>query len=402
MKLNSFSVGLGPLALLGCLSVPTTAFVVVSPHVLSSFQQTIPPTEEAPIQQTRLFSTSDENSVENSDVLDWNQILPYSELRAHLQEAKKPVAGVFALFNSDYTPANSREFWDKCEHVGASKDVLTTLESLVKKYGSEPVSFVRVLKFDDPIPGAMLSIADTWKSHAFHFGGNIDLDPEKATEHMEIEGKSFGDDDDDDDDDFDGDVEYMSTTKEQMDMATGTVDLPGLPSENKVVSPFENSNTSKSPINKVKLPLTKENVDKVLDEVRPMLIADGGNVSVEHVDIKTRTIYVKLQGACGTCESSKQTMQLGVNRVLRDSFETLGQIVQVDDKESELVPFDKVAAELIRISPAITAMGGKMEIVSVDGNSGVVELKYEGPNSVRESLQLAIEDIDFVTEVKFT
>lgn len=49
---------------------------------------------------------------------------------------------------------------------------------------------------------------------------------------------------------------------------------------------------------------TLENVDKVLDEVRPYLIADGGNVGVVSVDEFTRSVSLTLQGACGSCPSS--------------------------------------------------------------------------------------------------
>ena len=52
------------------------------------------------------------------------------------------------------------------------------------------------------------------------------------------------------------------------------------------------------------LELTKENVDKVLDEIRPYLIADGGNVAVVSIDDFTRSISLTLQGACGSCPSS--------------------------------------------------------------------------------------------------
>jgi hypothetical protein len=60
-----------------------------------------------------------------------------------------------------------------------------------------------------------------------------------------------------------------------------------------------------------------------------------------------------------------------------------------------------VAAEVNRINPAIIAMGGSVEIVSVDGESGIVELKFNGAQKVRAGLELAVRDIDFVQEVKF-
>lgn len=55
------------------------------------------------------------------------------------------------------------------------------------------------------------------------------------------------------------------------------------------------------------LPLTKSNVDDVLEEVRPYLIADGGNVKVVSVNADTQVIELALQGACGSCPSSTVT-----------------------------------------------------------------------------------------------
>ena len=48
--------------------------------------------------------------------------------------------------------------------------------------------------------------------------------------------------------------------------------------------------------------LTIENVERTLDELRPYLMADGGNVEV--VEIDGPIVKVRLQGACGSCPSS--------------------------------------------------------------------------------------------------
>ena len=45
------------------------------------------------------------------------------------------------------------------------------------------------------------------------------------------------------------------------------------------------------------LELTVANVDTVLDEVRPYLVADGGNVAVVGVDEATRSVQLQLEGA---------------------------------------------------------------------------------------------------------
>ena len=62
-------------------------------------------------------------------------------------------------------------------------------------------------------------------------------------------------------------------------------------------------------------PLTPYLVDKALDEVRPYLIADGGNVEVAAV--QDGVVMLRLQGACGTCPSSTATMKMGIERSLR-------------------------------------------------------------------------------------
>ena len=53
--------------------------------------------------------------------------------------------------------------------------------------------------------------------------------------------------------------------------------------------------------------LTHENVEKVLDELRPFLMADGGNVEV--VELDGPIVKVRLQGACGSCPSSTMTLK---------------------------------------------------------------------------------------------
>ncbi len=53
-------------------------------------------------------------------------------------------------------------------------------------------------------------------------------------------------------------------------------------------------------------------MEKVLDEVRPYLMADGGNV--ELVEIDGLVVKLMLKGACGSCPSSLTTMKMGIQR----------------------------------------------------------------------------------------
>lgn len=75
------------------------------------------------------------------------------------------------------------------------------------------------------------------------------------------------------------------------------------------------------------LELTGENVEAVLDEVRPYLIADGGDV--ELVEIDGLVVRLKLNGACGSCPSSTVTMRMGIERRLMEKIPEIMEVEQV-------------------------------------------------------------------------
>ena len=73
--------------------------------------------------------------------------------------------------------------------------------------------------------------------------------------------------------------------------------------------------------------LTLANVERALDELRPYLMADGGNVEV--VEIDGPIVKVRLQGACGSCPSSTMTLKMGIERKLREAIPEVNEVVQV-------------------------------------------------------------------------
>ncbi|WAS04032.1 NifU family protein [Gloeomargaritales cyanobacterium VI4D9] len=75
------------------------------------------------------------------------------------------------------------------------------------------------------------------------------------------------------------------------------------------------------------LALTTDNVEKVLDEMRPYLMADGGNV--ELVEIDGPIVRLRLQGACGSCPSSTMTLRMGIERRLREFIPEIAEVEQV-------------------------------------------------------------------------
>lgn len=59
----------------------------------------------------------------------------------------------------------------------------------------------------------------------------------------------------------------------------------------------------------------KEQVAQCIEEVRPQLQADGGDI--ELVDVENGTAKVKLKGACDGCPMSGMTMQWGVENCIK-------------------------------------------------------------------------------------
>lgn len=74
------------------------------------------------------------------------------------------------------------------------------------------------------------------------------------------------------------------------------------------------------------LTLTPDNVETVLDELRPYLMADGGNV--ELVEIEGPIVRLRLQGACGSCPSSTMTLKMGIERRLREMIPEVAEVEQ--------------------------------------------------------------------------
>ncbi|KGF72773.1 nitrogen fixation protein NifU [Neosynechococcus sphagnicola sy1] len=75
------------------------------------------------------------------------------------------------------------------------------------------------------------------------------------------------------------------------------------------------------------LALTPDNVETVLDDLRPYLMADGGNV--ELVEIEGPVVKLRLQGACGSCPSSTMTLRMGIERRLREFIPEIAEVEQV-------------------------------------------------------------------------
>jgi Fe-S cluster biogenesis protein NfuA len=71
----------------------------------------------------------------------------------------------------------------------------------------------------------------------------------------------------------------------------------------------------------------REKVQAALEQVRPVLLADGGDVQL--VDVKDGVVKVKLTGACGGCPMATMTLKGGIERVLREQVPEVKEVVAV-------------------------------------------------------------------------
>jgi Fe-S cluster biogenesis protein NfuA len=150
------------------------------------------------------------------------------------------------------------------------------------------------------------------------------------------------------------------------------------------------------------LALTIDNVSIILDEVRPYLISDGGNVAVDRVE-DDGSVYLQLQGACGSCPSSTVTMKMGIERVLKEQVwdPPLKQVLQIEPEVDEESLDAIVEQEMNRLRPAMSAMGAVMELRSVDESTGVIKVLFRGSTKVQQGLELALLDAPKVNKVTF-
>ncbi len=72
----------------------------------------------------------------------------------------------------------------------------------------------------------------------------------------------------------------------------------------------------------------KEEVQAVIDKIRPMLQADGGDVELVSVD--NGVVKVRLQGACKGCPMSQMTLKNGIEKYLKKEVPEVDQVVGVD------------------------------------------------------------------------
>jgi Fe-S cluster biogenesis protein NfuA len=69
----------------------------------------------------------------------------------------------------------------------------------------------------------------------------------------------------------------------------------------------------------------REKVVEVLNQIRPALLADGGDV--ELLDVREGVVTLRLAGACGGCPMATVTLKQGIERVLKEQVPEVKEVV---------------------------------------------------------------------------
>ncbi|WP_440896173.1 NifU family protein [Amphibacillus sp. Q70] len=73
--------------------------------------------------------------------------------------------------------------------------------------------------------------------------------------------------------------------------------------------------------------MMQEQVQEVLNKLRPFLLRDGGDV--ELIEVDEGIVRLRLLGACGNCPSSTITLKAGIERALVSEVPGVREIEQV-------------------------------------------------------------------------
>ncbi len=71
----------------------------------------------------------------------------------------------------------------------------------------------------------------------------------------------------------------------------------------------------------------QKNVENALEEIRPFLLSDGGNISL--VSIENNIVTVKLEGACVGCNVNQMTLKNGVEATVKKHAPQIESVIDV-------------------------------------------------------------------------
>jgi Fe-S cluster biogenesis protein NfuA len=78
------------------------------------------------------------------------------------------------------------------------------------------------------------------------------------------------------------------------------------------------------------MPDIEQQIEEVLERVRPALRLDGGGIELVKFDAQSGQAHVRLQGACVGCPMAQITLKMGVEHALCEAIPEVLEVVAVE------------------------------------------------------------------------
>lgn len=72
---------------------------------------------------------------------------------------------------------------------------------------------------------------------------------------------------------------------------------------------------------------TEEKIIKIIDDLRPFLMYEGGNI--EFIKYEDDIVYIKMLGACSNCEMLDLTLKDGIESTLKEEIPSIKEVINV-------------------------------------------------------------------------
>jgi len=72
---------------------------------------------------------------------------------------------------------------------------------------------------------------------------------------------------------------------------------------------------------------TEKNVEKALEEIRPYLLSDGGNIKL--LSIENNIVKVELEGTCNGCSVNQMTLKYGVEATIKKYAPQIKEVITI-------------------------------------------------------------------------
>jgi len=89
------------------------------------------------------------------------------------------------------------------------------------------------------------------------------------------------------------------------------------------------------------MPDMQQEIEAVLEAVRPRLARHGGGVELVEVNEKEGIVKVTLTGGCAGCALANMTLKAGIEGMIREAVPAVNEVIDVTDHESGEKPFYK-------------------------------------------------------------